>query len=215
MISGRRRLSAYAAVYLLLIAACFGSLLWDDDLSLGRNPWANLQKTVAEFAHPSFVDVWLGNPRLEYRSDDGTLLRVENRQLVERQFLGALGRAAWVTIVIGTLGSLLGAALGLPLGVLAARNLGAGSAVHWLSKLLLDASRSVHTLVFGLILVGIVGLGPTAGILAIGLHSMGTYGKLYAESIETLDDTARFVLFGKGSKSFRIEKVLRKSSQSC
>lgn len=204
MISGRRRLSAYAAVYLLLIVACFGSLLWDDDLSLGRNPWTNLQKTVAEFAHPSFVDVWLGNPRLEYRSDDGTLLRVENRQQVERQFLGALGRAAWVTIVIGTLGSLLGALLGLPLGILAARNLGAGSAIHWLSKLLLDASRSVHTLVFGLILVGIVGLGPTAGILAIGLHSMGTYGKLYAESIETLDMAAIEAVRAVGASPLQI-----------
>jgi phosphonate ABC transporter permease subunit PhnE len=48
-------------------------------------------------------------------------------------------------------------------------------------------SRAVHTLVFGLILVGIVGLGPTAGVLAIALHSMGTYGKLFAESIESLD----------------------------
>jgi phosphonate transport system permease protein len=48
----------------------------------------------------------------------------------------------------------------------------------------------VHTLVFGLVLVGIVGLGPTAGILAIALHSMGTYGKLFAESIETLDMAA-------------------------
>jgi ABC-type phosphate/phosphonate transport system permease subunit len=45
----------------------------------------------------------------------------------------------------------------------------------------------VHTLVFGLILVGIVGLGPTAGVLAIALHSMGTCGKLFAETIESLD----------------------------
>jgi phosphonate transport system permease protein len=54
----------------------------------------------------------------------------------------------------------------------------------------LDVARSIHTLVFGLVLVGIVGLGPTAGILAIALHSMGTYGKLFAESIETLDMAA-------------------------
>ena len=45
----------------------------------------------------------------------------------------------------------------------------------------------MHTLVFGLVLVGIVGLGPMAGILAIALHSVGTYGKLFAESIEALD----------------------------
>jgi phosphonate transport system permease protein len=40
------------------------------------------------------------------------------------------------------------------------------------------------------VLLGIVGLGPTSGILAIALHSMGTYGKLFAESIETLDMAA-------------------------
>ena len=57
----------------------------------------------------------------------------------------------------------------------------------WLARSVLDVARAIHTLVFGLVLVGIVGLGPTAGILAIGLHSMGTYGKLFAESIETLD----------------------------
>jgi phosphonate transport system permease protein len=49
----------------------------------------------------------------------------------------------------------------------------------------LDAARAIHTLVFGLVLVGIVGLGPLAGILAIALHSMGTYGKLQAEAIES------------------------------
>jgi ABC-type phosphate/phosphonate transport system permease subunit len=60
----------------------------------------------------------------------------------------------------------------------------------WLAKGILDVARSIHTLVFGLVLVGIVGLGPTAGILAIGLHSMGTYGKLFAEAIESLDMAA-------------------------
>jgi ABC-type phosphate/phosphonate transport system permease subunit len=51
----------------------------------------------------------------------------------------------------------------------------------------LDTLRAVHTLVFGLFLVGIVGLGATAGILAIALHSAGSLGKLWAEAIESLD----------------------------
>ena len=55
------------------------------------------------------------------------------------------------------------------------------------ARVVLDIARSIHTLVFGLILVGIVGLGPMAGVLAIAAHSFGTYGKLYAESIETAD----------------------------
>ena len=184
---GRVRFLLLMLLYAALVALCLGSLWSAGELSMGRNPWNNLLKSVGEFSRPSFVDVWFGNTRLEFRSDDGTLLRVENRQQVERQFLAALARATWTTVQIATLGSLLGALLALPLGVLAARNLGAPPALAWASKGLLDICRAIHTLVFGLVLVGIVGLGPTAGILAIALHSLGSYGKLFAESIETLD----------------------------
>jgi phosphonate transport system permease protein len=179
-----------ALLYAALIAACLGSLAHEDELSLGRNPLANLVKTAGEFARPSFLDVWFGDPNLTYRSDDGTVLRVENRQEVERDYLAGLAEATWTTLRIATLGSLLGAVLGLPLALLTARNLQSPRALAWLAKGVLDVSRSIHTLVFGLVLVGIVGLGPTAGILAIGLHSMGTYGKLFAEAIESLDMAA-------------------------
>jgi len=177
---------AYAA----LVALCLGTLLAAGDLSLGRQPWDNLLRTLAEFGRPSLLDAWFGPERLEFRSDDGTLLRVENRREVEARFLAAVARATWVTFQIATLGSLLAALLALPLGALSARNLRAPRPLAWAARALLDIARAVHTLVFGLVLVGIVGLGPTAGILAIALHSMGTYGKLYAESIEALDMAA-------------------------
>lgn len=170
-----------------LVSACLWTLAAVGDLSLGRNPWDNLLKSLGDFSRPSFMDLWFGPERLEYRSEDGTLLRVENRRQVEADFLAALGRATWTTFQIATLGSLLAAVLALPLGLLAARNLRAPRWLAGAASSLLDVSRAIHTLVFGLVLVGIVGLGPTAGILAIALHSMGTYGKLYAESIETLD----------------------------
>ncbi len=187
---GRLGFLALALAYFALIALCLGSLAWEGELSMGRNPWANFLHTGQDFLRPSFVDAWLGNTQLEYRSDDGRLLRVENRQQVEIKYLSGLGEAAWTTLRIATLGSLLGALLALPLAVLSARNLAAPAALAWLAKGVLDVARSIHTLVFGLVLVGIVGLGPTAGILAIGLHSMGTYGKLFAEAIETLDMAA-------------------------
>jgi len=186
----RLRFLALALLYAALVLLCLGTLWVQDELSLGRNPLANLIKSVGEFARPSFLDVWFGPDRLEFRSDDGTLLRVEDRRAVEREFLAGLARATWVTFQIATLGSLLGALLALPLGLLSARNLHAPRPVAWAAKGVLDVMRAIHTLVFGLVLVGIVGLGPTAGILAIALHSMGTYGKLYAESVETLDMAA-------------------------
>ena len=189
-ISGRLGFLGLTLAYALLVAVCLGSLAQEDELSLGHNPWANLGKTAGEFAQPSFLDVWFGETQLEYRSDDGRVLRVENRQQVEADYLAGLGRATWTTLRIATLGSLLGALLALPLAVLTARNLAAPKPLAWVAKGFLDVMRSIHTLVFGLVLVGIVGLGPTAGILAIALHSSGTYGKLFAEAIETLDMTA-------------------------
>lgn len=188
--NGRLGFLGLTLIYALLVAVCLGTLAREDELSLGRNPIDNLLKTAGEFARPSFLDVWFGNTNLEYRSDDGTILRVENRQEVEMDYLAGLGRATWTTIRIATLGSLLGALLALPLAVLIARNLAAPKPLAWVAKGILDVARSIHTLVFGLVLVGIVGLGPTAGILAIGLHSMGTYGKLFAEAIESLDMAA-------------------------
>ena len=187
---GRLGFLALSLAYAALVLACLATLIAEGDLSLGRNPIANLLKTAGEFARPSFVDVWLGDPQLTYRSDDGTVLRVEDRREVERQYLAGLASATWTTVRIATLGSLLGALLGLPLALLTARNLAAPRGLALFAKGVLDVARSIHTLVFGLVLVGIVGLGPTAGILAIGLHSMGTYGKLFAESIETLDMAA-------------------------
>jgi phosphonate transport system permease protein len=184
---GRLAFAGLILLYAVLVAVCLGAFVMAGDLSLGRNPWSNLVKSLGDFARPSFVDLWFGPERLEYRSDDGTLLRVENRRLVEADFLAALARAAWVTFQIATLGSLLAAVMALPMGILTARNLHAPRPLAYAAKAVLDTARAIHTLVFGLVLVGIVGLGPTAGILAIALHSMGTYGKLFAESIETLD----------------------------
>ena len=187
---GRLGFLTLTLLYASLVAGCLATLIAQDELSLGRRPLENLVRTASEFARPSFLDVWFGNPHLEYRSDDGTVLRVENRQAVESNYLQGLASATWTTFRIATLGSLLGAVLALPLGVLTARNLAAPMPVRLLAKGLLDVARSIHTLVFGLVLVGIVGLGSTAGILAIAFHSMGTYGKFFAEAIETLDMAA-------------------------
>lgn len=186
LFSTPRLLVGVCLFYLLLLLASLISLAWQGDLSLGRQPWNNLLKTLSEFSQPSFLDA-LGNERLEYQADDGRVLRVENRGAVEREYLWALLKATWTTLQIGTLGSFLAALLALPLSFIAARNV---QAPRWLAmpvRALLDAARAIHTLVFGLIFVGIVGLGPTAGILAIAAHSLGTYGKLFAESIESAD----------------------------
>ena len=181
------RLRIYLALYGALIVVCVSSLWLSDDLSLGRRPWENLLKTVGDLSHPSFLDVWFGNPRLEFVSDDGRVLRVEDQRASERKYLAGLADATWTTIKIATLGSLIAALLALPLGVLTAKNMQAPKPAAWAAKIILDVTRSIHSLVFGLLFVGIIGLGPTAGIAAIAAHSLGSYGKLYAEAIETIE----------------------------
>ena len=186
-IPGSLRFGALVLAYAALVLASLYTFAAQGDLSMGRNPWSNLAKTAQEFAQPSFLDLWFGNPKLEYRSDDGTVLRVEDRRAVEASYLHGLVDATWTTVRIATLGSLLAALLALPLSLLSARNLGAPAFVAAPVRALLNVTRAIHSLVFGLVLVGIVGLGPTAGILAIAMHSVGTYGKLFTESIEALD----------------------------
>lgn len=204
VLGGRLGFLGLLLAYGLIVLACLWTLAVAGDLSLGRKPWENLVKSLGEFSRPSFMDLWFGPERLEYRSDDGTLLRVENRREVEASFIAGLARATWTTFQIATLGSLLAAVMALPLGLLSARNLKAPRWAARAASSVLDVLRAIHTLVFGLVLVGIVGLGPMAGILAIALHSMGTYGKLYAESIETLDMGAVDAVRATGASSSQV-----------
>jgi phosphonate ABC transporter permease subunit PhnE len=191
---GSRRAELYLLAYAALLAIIVFEFAASGDLSLGRRPWQNLLTTVSELSRPSFLDVWYGNERLEFRADDGRLLRVENRRESEKTFLTALAGAVWTTFKIAALGSFLAALAAMPFGIIAAKNMHVPLALARSARFVLSVSRSIHTLVFGLIIVGIIGLGPMAGVLAIAAHSFGSYGKLYAESIESLD--ARLIQAG-------------------
>ena len=171
----------------LLVVESLWTLGSEDELSMGRKPWQNLKKTVAEMSEPSFLRVWFGDTNAQVRDQDGKVLRVDDQRATERRYLAGVGRALWTTLRIATLGTALAALIALPLGLLAARTLHAPRPLFWCAKAALDTLRSIHTLVFGLFLVGIVGLGATAGILAVALHSSGTLGKLFAEAIESLE----------------------------
>jgi phosphonate transport system permease protein len=82
----------------------------------------------------------------------------------------------------GTFFALFGA---LPLGLAGARNL----APPWISlpvRRMLEALRAIPEVVWGLVLVGAIGTGPEAGVIALALHGTGSLGRLYAESFENI-----------------------------
>jgi phosphonate transport system permease protein len=88
------------------------------------------------------------------------------------------------TIHIASLGTLLALILALPVGVLAAHNLVPYTPLNLVAKLILVSSRSVNSLVWALLFVGIFGPGALAGTLAIAFRSIGFVGKLFGEALE-------------------------------
>jgi len=91
------------------------------------------------------------------------------------------------TIHIATLGTVIAVVLSVPLAFLAARNTTANSATWAIGRALLVASRSVNTVIWGLVFVAIFGPGPVAGIAAVAARSVGFLAKLVAEAIEEAD----------------------------
>ncbi len=98
-------------------------------------------------------------------------------------YLDALGQ----TLAIAFLGTMTAAVFAIPLGFLAARNIVANRIVHFFARRLLDTVRSVDTLIWALIWINVVGLGPFAGALAIASSDICALAKLMSEAIETAD----------------------------
>jgi phosphonate transport system permease protein len=96
----------------------------------------------------------------------------------------------WDTLNIATLGTLLGVIIAVPIAFLAARNTTPSLAfARPIALFIIVASRSINSLIWALLLVSIIGPGLLAGIIAIGLRSIGFIAKLLYEAIEEIDET--------------------------
>jgi phosphonate transport system permease protein len=92
------------------------------------------------------------------------------------------------TIHIATLGTMATVLIAFPVAFLAARNTTFNPITWFIGRFILVGSRSVNTVVWGLLFVAIFGPGPVAGIWAISFRSIGFTGKLIAEAIEEIDE---------------------------
>ena len=101
-----------------------------------------------------------------------------------------IGEYAWqcvMTICIALWGTVMAVAISVPLGLLGARNLSPHPAVYFVTRRVLDVLRAVNEFVFALMFVTAVGLGPFAGMLALGIHTGGVLAKLLSETIESIE----------------------------
>jgi len=124
-------------------------------------------------------------------------------------FLALVARETWRTVAIATAGITMALLLAVPLTLLSTRVLSISAlsgrmasgpfvvrqAVRWLLIVL----RSIPELVWALIFVRVVGLGPTSGVLAIALTYGGMLGKVYGEILESADDHPSATLLRHGS----------------
>lgn len=91
------------------------------------------------------------------------------------------------TVQMALIGSVIGIILAAPFGLLAARNTSPHPWIYQGTRMLLNANRSLPEIVYALVFVAAVGLGPFGGVLALAIGSIGSIGKLYAEAIEQID----------------------------
>lgn len=129
----------------------------------------------------------------------------------DRDFLSLLLLATLETLAIATAGMALALAVALPCALLATRALSISAlsrggrptplsqALRWPARGLLIVLRSVPEIVWALLFVRAVGLGPTAGVLAIAITYAGMLGKVYAEIFESVDPLPTRALIGSGA----------------
>ena len=116
---------------------------------------------------------------------------------IEGEFLLLVAKETWRTVAIATAGIALALVLAVPLALLSVRVLSVSaltgkmnklpSALRTLLRWVMVVLRSVPELIWALIFVRVVGLGPTAGVIAIALTYGGMLGKVYAEILESGD----------------------------
>ncbi|MGM9484679.1 phosphonate ABC transporter, permease protein PhnE [Roseateles sp. NT4] len=138
------------------------------------------------------------------------------------EFLTMLARDTWRTVAIATAGMSLALLLALPLALVSTARLSASTLegrpgpARWLRRAvraLLVLLRSIPELVWALVFVRVVGLGATAGVLAIAIAYGGMLGKVYAEILESADAAPTQALLRSGSG--RLQALLFGALPSC
>jgi phosphonate transport system permease protein len=124
---------------------------------------------------------------------------------VDPKFLVKLAVASIETLAMSALGTLLAAVFGLMLAVPASKSHRDDPARwRWITRLVLNALRSIPELVWAALILISAGLGPFAGTLALALHTTGVLGRLFSESIENAPQGAAYALRTQGVAEGRI-----------
>lgn len=118
--------------------------------------------------------------------------------------LGKFLLKAIETLQMAIVGSTLGALIALPLSFLAARNIMPNKFVYHTIRTIFDTCRGINEIIWGLIFVSMVGLGPFPGVLALAAHVTGALGRYFSESIETVDPEVIKAIISTGANKIQV-----------
>lgn len=99
------------------------------------------------------------------------------------RYVAAVVETLWMVLA----GTAIALVIAVPVSVLAARNTTTGPVAYHVCRFLITATRAVPSLVFALVFVRAIGVGPVAGVLAMGISSVGMVGKFFSDRIEEID----------------------------
>ncbi len=147
--------------------------------------------------------------------DGGRLLRGFSNLVVfardtlppDMGILPLAGRALWETVVMAFAGTLLGFLFSLPLGMMGARSLFPWPLVA-LARLVVAVARTIPSLLWAVLFVVMVGLGPLAGTLGLALYTVGYLGKIYAELFEGVDPEVLEAVRGVGAGRLHLARFV-------
>ncbi|GAA3080020.1 phosphonate ABC transporter, permease protein PhnE [Pseudonocardia yunnanensis] len=114
--------------------------------------------------------------------------------------LGELVALTGQTIAIVVCATLLSVLVSVPIAVLAARNTTPAPTARYGARTVIVVARAVPDVVLAIVFFRLFGLGALAGVLAMGLHSVGMVGKLYADAIEQIDEGPRTAVRATGAR---------------
>jgi phosphonate transport system permease protein len=118
--------------------------------------------------------------------------------------LGRFLLKAVETLQMAIVGTTIGALIALPLSFLAARNVMPNKFVYHTIRTIFDAFRGINEIVWGLIFVSMVGLGPFPGVLALAAHVTGALGRYFSEAIETVDPEVIKAVLSTGANKIQV-----------
>jgi phosphonate transport system permease protein len=183
------RYTATVIIVLVLLVATVDRISW----LVRRYPLF-----LTAFVPLGVISAWINWPKMFAFSHTMATVRSMLPPRLGPEDVHDIPRLIGETLGIAFGGTAMAALLGVILGAAAARNL-APVFVYAPVRRLLELFRAIPDVVWGLLLVTTTVMGPMAGMLAIGLHSTGVFGKLYSESIENVQPEPVMALAAAGA----------------